>query len=70
MTNLLPHLAGHVLAREHVLVRGMDDRGRVWGVACDAAGKPLVGAVPEVLDVEAWPRLAGLVERVERGGKS
>ncbi len=62
--------AGHVLARDHVLVKGLDGDGRPLGVACSPDGKALPKAGLVVLEVDTWPRLAALVKRYRAGGKS
>lgn len=63
-------LAGHVLAREHTLVKGLDARGRPLGVACSPDGKALPQASLEVLEVAEWPRLGALLNRFRAGCQS
>jgi hypothetical protein len=63
-------IGGHVVSRDHHIVKGLTADGQAVGVACNPDGKPLPGAELVVLDPSLFPRLGPLVARFRNGGRS
>lgn len=63
-------LAGVVLSKGHVQIKGLSSDGRVLAVAADPDGKAIPGARLVEIDATTYPRLTGLLARHRRGSKS